>query len=373
MAIPIAIPRLGWNMEEGVFGGWLKSDGDDVRSGEAVFSLETDKATEEVESLDGGILHITANAPKPGDTVLVGVVIGYLLKAGEAPPALEEPTAQHSVKSIAPPPTPVSTSTRSREAPAISPRARRAADELGIDWQHLHGSGRTGRIRERDVRAARSQPTAPLRKIIAQRMSASHLATAPVTLMSMLDATALVRFREELKNAGDPVPSYTDIVVVLVADALKQHPTLNARWDDERVVMQPEIHIGIAVDTPAGLLVPVVRDVPKLSLAEIATRSRDLIDRARNRKLSAEEMRGGSFTISNLGGFGIDAFTPIINLPECAVLGMGRIRKQPAVVDDQIVIREQMTLSLTFDHRIVDGAPAARFLQTLCASIESLR
>lgn len=157
------------------------------------------------------------------------------------------------------------------------------------------------------------------------------------------------------------------------ARALEKHPLLNSRWENDRIVSCEGIHIGIAVDTDAGLLVPVLRDVPRLTLKELAVRSRDLIDRARQGKLAASEMQGGTFTVTSLGAFGIDVFTPIINYPECAILGIGRIRRCPAVVDDQIVIRDQVTLSLTFDHRITDSAPAARFLQTVCGIIENPR
>jgi pyruvate dehydrogenase E2 component (dihydrolipoyllysine-residue acetyltransferase) len=377
MAIPITIPRLGWNMEEGVFGGWLKKDGDTIRAGETVFTLETDKATEEIESLDSGTLHIVANVPKSGDTVAVGVVIGYLLQPGETAPALENRAAASApVMQVVIERKGIAVSEQSRQRLAISPRARRAADRLGIDWTHLKGSGKTGRIRERDVLTA-NEPSrsagSTLRKIIAQRMSASHLATAPVTLIATVDATSLVRLRNELKQSGDIAPGFTDIVIKFAAEALQQHPALNARWENERVVTLADINIGLAVDTPAGLLVPVVRDVSRRSLADIAAQTRALIERARERKLSAEEMRGGTFTISNLGSYGIDAFTPIINHPECAVLGLGRIQKQPVVIDDQIAIRDQITLSLTFDHRIVDGAPAARFLRTLRELIEMQR
>ena len=146
---------------------------------------------------------------------------------------------------------------------------------------------------------------------------------------------------------------------------------LNSRWENDRIVLPDGIHIGLAVDTDAGLLVPVVRNVPALSLLQLSARTQDLIERARTRKLAANEMQGGTFTVTSLGAYGIDAFTPIINHPECAVLGVGRIQKRPVVFDEQIVIREQMTLSLTFDHRITDGAPAARFLQTLSGLIEN--
>src|SRR5207237_7297466 len=157
----------------------------------------------------------------------------------------------------------------------------------------------------------------------------------------------------------------------LVADALRKHPALNSRWDGESLLACAAIHIGIAVDTEAGLLVPVVRDVPALTLAEVAARTRDLTDRARSKRLSGDELRGGTFTLTNLGSFGIDAFTPIINYPECAILGIGCIRRVPVFVDDKVASQDQVTLSLTFDHRIVDGVPAARFLQTLTQALEN--
>ncbi len=167
------------------------------------------------------------------------------------------------------------------------------------------------------------------------------------------------------------MPSYTDILVLLCACALAQHPVLNSRWENDRIVLADGIHIGIAVDTDAGLLVPVVRDVPRLSLAQLAAQTRDLIERARQRQLAVAELQGGTFTVTSLGAFGIDAFTPILNPPECAALGVGRIQRCPVVDGEQIVIRDRLTLSLTFDHRITDGAPAARFLQTLRGLIEN--
>jgi pyruvate dehydrogenase E2 component (dihydrolipoamide acetyltransferase) len=208
-------------------------------------------------------------------------------------------------------------------------------------------------------------------------LRASHLATAPVTLTTTAGATNLVNLRNQFKAAGsagtDVVPSYTDILVKLTALALQKHPLLNARWDDEQIRLSPEIHIGVAVDTDAGLLAPVLRNVVSLPLKEIAARSRDLIERSHQRKLTGDELHGGTFTITNLGAFGIDAFTPIIHPSQCAILGVGRIRRQPVVHGDgdDIVIRDQITLSLTFDHRIVDGAPAARFLRTIVALLEN--
>jgi pyruvate dehydrogenase E2 component (dihydrolipoamide acetyltransferase) len=386
MAIPITIPRLGWNMEEGIFAGWLKRDGERVRAGEPLFRLESDKATEDVECLDEGVLHIPMDGPKEGDAIAVGVVIGYLLAEGEEFEV--RPSAEPN------PPGPPSRSgkggEKAREAAVhesdtlpsplrggdgggvkVSPRARRVAKELGIDPTTLHGTGRTGRIREKDVLAASGDTdsilVSPIRKLIAARMISGLRDAAPVTLTTTADATQLVATR---KTARDFAPSYTDILIKLVAQALSKHRLLNARWAGERIIISKGIHIGIAVDTEAGLLVPVVRNVPSLSLQQITEKTRDLIERARAGKLAADEMRGGTFTITNLGAFGIDAFTPILHDGQSGILGIGRIRREPAVVDDRVVPRDRITLSLTFDHRVVDGAPAARFLQAMGALIE---
>ena len=205
---------------------------------------------------------------------------------------------------------------------------------------------------------------------------ASRERTAPVTLTTRVDATNLVGLRQQFKQAGDgtTIPSYTDLVIKLVALALRKHPALATRDEGGQWIVPSsadEIHIGVAVDTDDGLVVPVVRQVVTLGLFELAQKTLSLIEKARTGKISAADMQGAVFTITNLGSFGIDAFTPIINLPETAVLGLGRIRREPVVVDDQIVARDQISLSLTFDHRIVDGAPAARFLQTVSQAIEN--
>jgi pyruvate dehydrogenase E2 component (dihydrolipoamide acetyltransferase) len=336
--------------------------------------------------------------------------------------------------------------------PTISPRARRIAGELGVDWAALKGSGSTGRIIERDVRAAAEQqkaaaakvtpvarrvaedlnvnldqlaasmpgqriekahveaaaapapaasapqparteialPTAParpgdtrapltsVRKTIAARMSASAHTAAPVTLTTEVDATELVAVRKRLKQesaaAGQPTPSYNDILAKLVAETLATYPALNARIEGDEVVQSAAVDIGIAVDTDRGLLVPVIRDVQIKSLRAIARDSAAAIERTRSGSLSGDDMAGGTFTITNLGMFDIDAFTPIINLPQCAILGVGRIVAKQVVIDadaEQLAIRHMMFLSLTFDHRLVDGAPAARFLQAVKQAIEN--
>lgn len=381
MPTEITIPRLGWSMDEAIFSAWLKQAGEMVRAGDMLFSVESDKATQEIESFDAGVLHLPPNAPKQGDTVLVGQLIGYLLAEGESAPGLEKvPGAQCAVVSdqesankttppaVAQPVVPVKT-----DSPVSTPRARRVAHERGVDWTIVAGSGRGGRIRETDVRAHKPTSTSSRRRVIAERMLASRQNTAPVTLHTTADATALVMLRNEFKSAGNNtvVPGYNDMLVKLTAAALRAHPVLNSRWDGDDLPASPDIHIGIAVDTETGLLVPVIRDVAKLSLIDVATRSRDLTERARSARLTGDELRGGTFTITNLGAFGIDAFTPIINYPECAILGVGRIRRQPVAVGDSIALRGIITLSLTFDHRAFDGVAAARFLQTLTKLIES--
>jgi pyruvate dehydrogenase E2 component (dihydrolipoamide acetyltransferase) len=380
MATPISIPRLGWNMDEGVFIGWVKKEGDTIAVDDALFTLESDKATEDIPSLGSGTLRILQGGPKPGDSIAVGTVIGHLVAEGEVAPASAQPVwAARAAPGVSVPTLLAAPEAQPPTAPAASPRARRIADELGVDWKHLKGSGSTGRIRERDVRAlAAAGPATPLsstRRRIGQRLQESLRVTVPVTLVTTADATCLVQLHRQFQVLEHPgakaPPTYTDIIVKLVSGALQHHPHLNAHTDGARIQLCNAIHIGIAVDAEAGLLVPVIRDVPTLPLQELASCSWDLIDRARRGQLTSKDMQGGTFTVSNLGSFGVDAFTPILNPPECAILGVGRIQRRPSVREDQIVVRDEITLCLTFDHCSVDGAPAARFLQTLCERVEN--
>ena len=437
MAQEIIIPRLGWSMEEGTFVAWLKSEGDFVKRGDALFELEGEKATQEIEAVDEGVLRIPITGPKPGSVHKVGAVIGYLVAANDSIPGLANPLQQvnveaineadsivaspsvrqlarkvgvqlsqvkatgprgrilqedvHQAKSIlsenAQEPVTSNVSKMSSQQVA-SPRARRLANNLGINWKLLIGSGAGGRIRECDVKAASTNLTSPIttagkaqripiskkRRLIAQRLVASRQLTVPVTLTTKADATNLVNLRNQFKstNGTHPIPSFQDIITKLVAEVLKEHMFLAGRWDEDVIVLPAhhELHIGMAVDTEDGLLVPVIRNVAGLNLRDVAVQSKSLVQQAREGKITAAQMQGGVFTITNLGAFGIDSFTPVINYPEAAILGLGAIRKEPVFLDDgKVVAQLQLALSLTFDHRIVDGAPAARFLQALVSAI----
>ena len=378
MPIEIVMPRLGWTMEEGTLVEWLKQNGDTIESGEIIFTVESDKAINEIESFDSGTLFIPPDTPQPGDTVPIGTLLGFLLEPGEQPPAETHARPENEQESEAglqqaAPLQPRADRTQARKKRAsISPRALRLANELGVDWNTLQGSGRNGRIVERDVRAAtstksRDKAEISVRRVIARRLTESHATTAPVTLTTEADATGLVALRAKLNI---PFLTYNDVILKLTAFALADHPVMNTSWEDAALVVHDGIHIGIAVDAPTGLLVPVVRDVIHKDLETLAGESTELVQKAKQGDLNPEHLRGGTFTVTNLGAYGIDTFTPIINLPQCAILGVGRIVSKPAVHEGRVVPRDMVALSLTFDHRIVDGAPAARFLDTIRHHIE---
>ena len=433
MAVEITVPRLGWTMEEGIFTQWLKGDGEHVEEGESLYELESDKATQEVEGFDTGILRIAPDAPEPGGTVKVGQVLGCVTKDGEpptwetnaaeapTPPAATAPPAATSPDPVASPaarrlahelgveltavtatgkggrisiddvrdaatapePAPeLSTPTNNGETVLISPRAARVASELGIDPTILTGTGKGGRIRECDVRNAADSapatlppnatrtPTSATRRTIARRMIAGVTEAAPVTLSAKLDVTNLVTARETMKSEGKQAPSPTAMFIHLACLAIERHPILNAEWHDDAIVIHNDVHMSVAVDTDTGLLVPVIRQANTKSIAQIDQELRSLAATAREGKLKLEDMQGGTFTVSNLGLYPVDAFSPILNLPQCAILGIGRINHEPAVVNATIVPRHMVTVSLTIDHRVIDGADGGRFLESLCQCLE---
>jgi pyruvate dehydrogenase E2 component (dihydrolipoamide acetyltransferase) len=276
----------------------------------------------------------------------------------------------------------------------VSPVAQRVARALGVDVAEVAEQQPGRRVRRQDVEeavAARTAtagatptaaaetegeliPVSRIRGLIAQRMAESAHTAAAVTLTTEADATELVALREQLKASFGPrdllVPSYNDLLIKLTAVALQEYPLLNAAWRGDAIFVPAHVHMGLAVDTDDGLVVPVVRSAETKSVRQIAAETHALIAKIRDHKISADELQHATFTITNLGVHQIDAFTPIINPPQCAILGVGRIVKKPVVHNDQIVARPRMALSLTFDHRVVDGGPAARFLNTVRSYVE---
>lgn len=433
----IRIPRLGWSMEQGTFVRWLINHGEPVKKGDALFELEGDKNVQEIESVEAGVLNIPADSPRPGTTVDVGTLLGWLLEAGEKTPEMQSQAAggeekvvlqDQNIKTAGPAARRLAAEMRldlnlitgtgrsglitkedvsaavetragqlqsaninaieSERKKIATPRARRVAREQGVDWKNITGTGRDGRIREIDilnsagaisdqkkVAIPAGQWLSPRRRAIADRLRRSQELTVPVTLHSVADVTELVALRERLKlSSPQAVVSYTDLIAALLPRVFRAHPQMSQIWDvaHERLVLfdPAEMNIGVAVDTPQGLLAPVLREVARKTLVEITKETKRLIELARSGGLSSELMRGGNFTITNLGAFGIDGFTPVINLPEIAILGLGAIRREPVyMADGRLEPRQRMTLSLTFDHAAVDGAPAAAFLRDIAGAL----
>ena len=411
MVTEVILPKMGQTMEEGTIIEWVKKEGDPVERGDLLFVFESDKATLEVEATARGFLRKIL--VPVGETVPVLTMValitrtadedieGYLVKG----PKVQRVEAQDSVlEPAALQPLTLETGTLPPDTGRIfaSPRARKLAREKEVNLALVTGTGPHGRIVEQDVLAhltlrpveAAAAPTAPLalpvempsvesvpltglRRIIAERMAASVHTTARVTLVTEADATAFVEARERLKatvvEEWGFAPGYNDLLGIIVARALREFPYMNARLsaDGQAIERLPVVNLGMAVDTERGLLVPVIRDADQMGLRAFGTEFRALVERARAGKSLPDDLTSGTFTITNLGMYEIDAFTPIINLPEAAILGVGRIQPKPVVRDGEIVVRQMWTLSLVFDHRLVDGAPAARFLQWIKQLVEN--
>jgi pyruvate dehydrogenase E2 component (dihydrolipoamide acetyltransferase) len=362
----VRLPQFGMGMQEGTITRWYKGEGDMVTAGEPVAEVEAEKTTEDLPAPGSGVLQQIL-VPE-GATVAVNELLAVILnedaRRGEGA-GMDAPTPAGRL----PPPVPV------------TPRARRLAKELGVALETVPGSGPGGRITEEDVTSAKAStetkkegPTGEtvamtgMRATIAKRMQNSLQTSAQLTLTRTVDVTRLVNLRNGLP---DPRPSFTDLIVRAVALALMQHRRLNSVIEGEQIRLLPEIHIGVATALDEGLVVPVVRHADRKSAIEIAVESAKLIERVRRGQFSVGDVTGSTFTVSSLGGQGIDAFTPIINPPEAAILGVGRVVDHPARDGDSLVWRQAITLSLTIDHRIVDGAPAAAFLQTISELLQS--
>ncbi|WP_411504462.1 dihydrolipoamide acetyltransferase family protein [Brevibacillus centrosporus] len=403
MATAVFMPKLSMTMETGTVIQWFKQEGDPVREGDVLLEVLTDKINIEVESYTTGTLLKIYYGPD--EVVPVNQVIGYVGAAGEvvadAPPSLEaadtqqvgEKQEEHE-----------ETARKMEETQSdgdklrATPVARRIARENDVDLRQLKGSGPNGRIQKGDVehaisaRKGQSQPAVSqafetvassstssklegMRKVIAQRMTQSAFTAPHVTLTTEADMTRVQEVRATLlpsieKTTGQRL-SYTEMIMKAVAAALARHPKVNASLQDETIVYHDSVHVGLAVAVSDGLLVPVVKHADRKGLAELTTDTKRLAGLAREGRLLPDDMRGGTFTISNLGMYAIDAFTPIINQPESAILGVGRIHEKPVGVDGQIVLRPMMSLSLSFDHRVMDGAPAAAFLQDVKEYLEA--
>jgi len=393
MATDVIMPALGVAQEKGTLINWLKTEGQSVTKGEPLMEVETDKATVEIEAPASGTLaNVTAS---PGDEVPVGNKIALILAPGEN---AEDTSAQRSTvapaRTEAAPQSPAkteSTPARAKETrpsgiiPA-SPAARRIAREKGLDLSTLRGTGPEGAILAEDVARSVAAETpgsggppkiketvqlTPMRRIVGERMAKSKQ-SAPHFYVSMdVDMTEITRKRDALKTAGDAVvPSINDYILAASAQALRDFPALNAAFTDKGVELYADINLGVAVALEDGLVVPVIRNADRLSLTELGQRSRELADKAQKKKLFPLDYEGGTFTVSNLGMFGVDNFVAIINPPQCAILAVGRVAARVVAHGEGIAVRPLMTMSLSADHRIVDGAIAARFLQEVKGQLE---
>jgi len=395
MAVEVKLPRLGQGMESGTIVRWLKSEGDAVARGEPLYELDTDKVTQEVEAEADGVLLSIVVADGEVDVGTTVAIIGAQdedvseLLAGAAggdggsPAAV--PVAAAPIAAV-----PVLAEEAQEEGRVkASPLARRVARERGIDLSLVTGTGPEGRVVAEDVEqaAARAAPTAPapapgevevvqltsIRRTIARRLTEAW--EAPVFQLTVTaDATELAGTRErmlELLGEGDVKPTVNDVLTRLVAAALMRHRAVNALFIDGAIHRYPSANVGIAVATPNGLVVPVVRGADRKSVQEIAAARADLVSRARQGKLQLADLEEGTFTISNLGMYGIDQFVAVLNPPQVAILAVGAIEERPLVVDGELEIAPTMTMTLTCDHRAIDGSEGAEFLRTVKTLVEA--
>jgi pyruvate dehydrogenase E2 component (dihydrolipoamide acetyltransferase) len=412
MAEVIKMPKLSDTMEEGVIASWQKKVGDQVNSGDVLAEIESDKATMEFESFhEGTLLHVAVDAGKsaPVDGVIAiigekGEDVDAILKEAEKEAASApkeekkeskpEPKKQEAPKAAAPAPKaetkaqprPVEKAPAKEEADdrtKISPLARRLAAETGVSLRSIRGTGENGRIVKRDVeKAAASLPpqiersrdveVTQMRKTIARRLSESKFTAPHFYLTIDLDMDRAIEARKAINESIAPEKiSFNDLVIKAAAVALKDHPQVNAGWHGDFIRYNEHVHIGVAVAVEDGLLVPVVRHADGKTLTNISAEVRDYAKRAKSKKLQPEDWAGNTFTISNLGMFGIEEFTAIINPPDSCIMAIGGIRQEPVVKNGEVVPGNRMKVTLSCDHRVVDGASGAQFLQTFKNYIEN--
>ncbi len=387
MAVEVVMPKFGLTMTEGTIQQWFKSEGDPIKTGEALFEVETEKVLYEVEApADGTVAKLLYGIEA---VVGVGLPVAIIAEVGEevAEVAVRYANATAAPAAAPPEPAPAAASAaptapeEKRGRVPVTPAARKLAKEHGIDLSGVTGTGPRGRITREDVQkiidsggqaappaptvapAAEDIPLRGMRKVIAERMQQSLQGSAQLTISTEVDVTQLIDRRQEVRQEFNV--TYTDFIVQACAHALKQHPRMNASLEGNVIHAHNDIHVGLAVALDEGLIVPVVRDADKKSLKDIAAEAKTLAEKARASHLKLEEVSGGTFTVSNLGMYGVDAFTPIINAPQSGILGVGRIVEKPVIHRSEVTKRSMMVLSLTFDHRVIDGAPAGAFLQTV--------
>jgi pyruvate dehydrogenase E2 component (dihydrolipoyllysine-residue acetyltransferase) len=391
MPTNVIMPALGVAQQTGTLLKWLKTEGQSVTKGEPLMEIETDKATVEIEAPTSGML--TQVIAQAGDEVPVGQRIAMILEPGESLPAATKSATPKRVatpaKKSAPAanltPTPVSTVPSGGRLLA-SPAAKRIAREHEIEIAALSGSGPDGSILAEDVLRAASgkvpQPTAatagqktvpltPMRRIVGERMTQSKQSAPHFYLSMEIDMTAVSKLRTERKEHGDEfVPSINDFILHACARALTAFPSVNSSYTEQGINQHADINIGMAVALDEGLVVPVIRQADRLSLAELTRQSRELAEKAQNKKLFPLDYEGGTFTVSNLGMLGVDNFIAIINPPQCAILAIGRVAPRVVVDEGMFAIKSVMTATLSADHRVVDGATGARFLREVKELLE---
>lgn len=404
MAEVVTMPRLSDTMTDGTVAKWHKKVGDAVQEGDLLAEIETDKATMEFESFQEGTLlyiGVEEGASAPVDSILAilgdkNEDIQALISGGAAPSASEdkeeapqeskvEEAKVTSLENV------VAVSAAGDTRVKASPLARKMAEDKGFDLSQIHGSGDGGRIVKRDVesftpsKAVQAQPNvghassaaesyeefpiSQMRKTIARRLAESKFTAPHFYLTIDVDMDRAHNEREALKEAGVKV-SFNDLVIKAAALALKKHPKVNSSWLGDRIRVNHHVHMGVAVAVDEGLLVPVVRHADQKGLQQISQEVRDYAGKARDKKLQPSDWEGNTFTISNLGMFGIEEFTAIINPPDACILAVGGIREEAVVKSGQIVVGRRMKLTLSCDHRVVDGATGAAFLQDLKANLE---
>lgn len=406
MAVEIKLPRLGQGMESGTIVRWLKGEGDAVEKGEPLYELDTDKVTQEVEADASGTLLAIVVADGEVDVGTTVAVIGSpdedvsgllaTLSDGRRAAAASEPEAPVAVapSGDGPEPEPASATAAPAAAGAgervkASPLARRMARERGLDLSSVAGTGPEGRVIAVDVESAAepavgARPEAvagevevveltSTRRTIARRLTEAW--QAPVfQLVVTADATGLVATRErmvELVRDGDVKPTVSDLLTRIVASALVRHRAVNAHFVDGRILRFPQANVGLAVAAPSGLVVPVVRAANQLSVQEIAAVRADIVTRAREGRLQLSDLEDGTFTISNLGMYGIEQFVAVLNPPQVAILAVGSIEDRPRARDGGLVVAPTMTMTLTCDHRAIDGSEGAEFLETVKNLVET--